>query len=429
MKRIKFIIVVLLILRVVFAFTTFHPDLNNHIDWGIRFFEYGPSKVFLPESNVWSFTWPNQPPGTLYMFAGIRKIYEFLFGIIWWINLKLPAFPSVLVSYFEKTLYPALLQFPAIFADFGIAWLIFKIISKHLDIPAKKKKKLATIGAIVFLANPVVWYNSSVWGQYDSVINFFVLLSAYFLLEKRLTKAIFFFLLSIYTKASLLIFAPVFAVYAIKQKYKLKEYLKGLVVSFAVFGLITLPFSSEEPFSWLYWLYTKKVFVQQLHLITANAFNIWAFIAGIHERPDSLMFGPLSYKTWGILLYIASYVPALYYLLKKKTKEGLFWAMAMVAFSTFMLLTNMHERYIYPLFPALTILYVKNKKIRPFYWIVSSIALINMWHFWWVPNIVFLVNFIGIGNRVIPRILGLVNFGMFVYFYKFFLRQVKPTKI
>ena len=79
-KKLVWIFAVALLFRVVLAFGAWHPDLNNHVDWGIRFFQYGPSKFYAPESNVWNYTWPNQPPGTTYVFAGVRKIFESSFN-------------------------------------------------------------------------------------------------------------------------------------------------------------------------------------------------------------------------------------------------------------------------------------------------------------------------------------------------------------
>lgn len=426
-KKIKTLLIFAFVLRIFFAFLVWHPDLNNHIDWGIRFFEYGPQKFFAPETNIWSYTWPNQPPGSIYMFAGIRKLFEFLFNLTWSINVNVSVFPSGIVTFFEKTLYQALLQFPAIIADFGIAFLIYKLIFQIVA-KAKKRKEIALFGALMFLLNPAVWYNSSVWGQYDSVINFFALLSFYLLLNKKLNWSVLAFALSLYTKASLAIFLPIYAVVAFK-KYSLKEILKSVGISAVVIGLLTFPFSKGEPFSWLYNLYTKKVFVQQLHVITANAFNVWAFLTGIHERPDSLIFSVFQYKTWGTLLYVASYIPVLYLISKKQDKKTIFWSLSIIAFSTFMFLTNMHERYLYPLFPVFTILAATNKELRFIYWIISILSLINLWHFWWVPKITPLISIISAGDRMLPRIFGLIGFVLFIYLYKTFLRHLRLTKI
>ncbi len=400
-----FLIIILFLLRIIFSFVVWHPDLNNHVDWGIRFFEYGANKFYAPESNVWSYTWPNQPPGTIYMFAGIRRLYEFIFNVFWQLNIKIPAFPSIVISYFETNLYPALLKLPAILSDFGIAYLIYKFTNKKW-------------ASIVWLVNPVVWYNSTIWGQYDAVINFFALLSFYLLDKKKLKFAIFMFCFSIFTKASLLIFAPIFLIVAIRQNYGVKDWISSISLTTVFIFLLTLPFSDGNTFLWLYDLYTKKVFVQQLHVITANAFNLWSGIAGIHERPDSLPFLGFTYQIWGSVLFFVSYVPILFRLFKDQKTKTIVWSLALTAFASFMLMTNMHERYIYPLFPYLTILIAFNFTSFISYSLISFITLLGMYNFWFMPRIEFVVSFLSFADRLIPRVLGIVLFAMFLNLYK-----------
>jgi dolichyl-phosphate-mannose-protein mannosyltransferase len=412
-KNIFKILILAFVFRLVLSFATWHPDLNNHVDWGIRFFQYVASKFYAPETNVWSYTWPNQPPGTIYMFAGIRKLYEGTFGLFSFLHFKVGVFPGSILLFFEKTLYPALLKLPGILADLGIGYLIYKIT---------KKKWIA----VLWLFNPVIWYNSALWGQYDSVINFLAILSFYLLLKRKLSYAVLAFALSLYIKASLLIFLPIFAIVAIRQKYKLSKYLLSLFISMLVIVLLSLPFARGNVFVWLYNLYQNKIFVQQLHIITANAFNIWATVAGIHERPEILMLGPLSYKMWGMILFTFAYIPCLWLVIKKQDTKTIFVSLAATAFSSFMLLTNMHERYLFPLFAPLTILVGLNVVSLTPYIAISLINLLNLYNFWWFPKIDVLVNFLSFGNRLMPRILGFINFSLFIYVYWGLL--LKPRK-
>lgn len=397
--------VTIFVVRIIFSFVVWHPDLNNHIDWGIRFFEYGAKNFYAPGSNVWSFTWPNQPPGTTYMFAAMRIIFEFVFNIFWQLNIKIPVFPSIIISYFETNLYPALLKLPAILCDFGIAYLIYKITNKKW-------------APILWLLNPVVWYNSTIWGQYDSVVNFFALLSFYLLNKKRLFPAVFAFALSIYIKASLLIFAPIFVIAAIRQNYSIRQWLIAVGGTLALIILFTMPFSDKNTFIWLYDLYTKKIFVEQLHVITANAFNLWSGIAGIHERPDTQILLGLPYKMWGSLLFALAYTPLLYSLYKDQSFKNIIWVLALTAFASFTLMTNMHERYLYPLFPYFTILLVNGLVKNLEYWVVTIISFLGMYNFWFMPKVEVIVTFLSFGDRLMPRILGFLMFGMFLLVYK-----------
>lgn len=420
MKKLFYIFLAAFIFRIVLAFIVWHPDLNNHIDWGIRFWQYGFDKFY--SANVWSFTWPNQPPGTIYLFAGIRKLFEFVFSILWTINIKIPVFPSIIVSYAETNLYPALLKLPGILSDLGIGYLIYKLVYKLTN-----KEKLSIFGLCLWLFNPIVWYNSAVWGQYDSVINFLALLSFYFLIEKKLLFAFLAMAISLYTKASLLIFLPIFAIIAFRQKYPLKKWIISFVVTLLAIGLITLPFAKGEPFSWLFNLFKDKIFAHQLQVITANAFNIWVGVAGIHERPQTLPFLGMTYQYWSYILFSIFYLPTLWLVWKKQNIKSIVWSLAIAAFGSFMLLTNMHERYLYPLFPYLTILTaVKLVSIYP-YILISLLSLLNLYNFWWVPQIPFLVDILSWGDRLVPRILGGINFLLYLNIYSKFYRYIKKN--
>ncbi|MBI4058833.1 hypothetical protein HY404_01180 [Candidatus Microgenomates bacterium] len=416
MQHLWKVLLIAFLLRVVFAFIVWHPDLNNHVDWGIRFWQYGPEKFY--SQNVWSFSWPNQPPGTIIIFALVRKLFELIFNFFWWVNVNLPVFPSAIMLFFEERLYQALLKLPAILADLGMAYLIFKFL----------KGKLGLWGASLFLFNPVTWYNSAIWGQTDATVNFFSLLSIMLLLERKLKWSMIAIFTSLFIKVSLVIMVPILAMVAIKQKYQIKDWLKSILLAALIVGGLTLPFSKGEPFSWLVNLYQTKVFEWQLHIITANAFNLWATLAGIHERPDTLFLGPLTYHNWGLILFGLAAVPLLYKVYKNHDSKNIFWVATLIAFAAFTFLTGMHERYLYPLFPLFTILVAWNRKLLPLLVGISIIHLLNLYNFWWYPRVEWLVNLMSAGDRLLPRILGLITTAIFLWLYWYFFKTSKTVK-
>lgn len=410
MKQLKLIFLGALIFRLFLAPFTWHPDVTNHIDWGTRFWQYAPNVFY--EANVWNFTWPNQPPATMLLFGAIRKLYEGVFGGLWLLNINIPIFPSFIISWAELNLYPAMLKLPAIFADIGLAWIIFKFTK---EIANEKKAKLASV---IFLLNPVVWYNSSLWGQTDSIINFFAIFGFYLLLARRLAFAMLAMAASLYFKASLLIFLPIFLLIAWRQKYRLKDYLLSVLPSIMLIVLTSLPFSKGNIFLWLFYLYKDKVIGQQMQVITANAFNIWAAIAGIHEKPHSLPLGPLSYGDWGLLAFALFYLPLLYLVYKKQDCKTVVVVLLLASLSSFMLLTNMHERYLYPAFAPFTIIAVSMPWVLPFYIGFSIVNLLNLYNLWWYPRFDLLVNLLSAEGRFLPRILGGFNFLAFIALYQ-----------
>ncbi len=417
MKTLIKIFVIALLLRIFLSFTAIHTDTRVNMDWGTRFFEYGPSGFYGPQANVWNYTWPNQPPGTIYIFAAVRKLYEITFSILWWINTNIPAFPSKLMFFVENHLYQSMIKLPGIIADIGIAWLIYILVKN------KSSQKTALLGAIFFLFNPVIWYNSAVWGQTDATVNFFGLLAFYFLTKKHLSWAILAMAISLYIKISLLIFAPIFALLVLKQKHSAKKIALSILPALFLVGSLTLPFSNGEPFSWLYWLYSKKVLSQQLQVTVANAFNFWAALKGLEQEPHTNTFILFSYQTWGFLLFTAAFIPTLFLTWKRKSKNALWWGLALTALASFTFLTNMHERYLYPFFPFFTILAVKNKKLIPIFVMISLINLINLYNFWWTPRVESFIALLTLGNKLLPRLLSLVNLFLFVLTYKLYLTK------
>lgn len=413
------LLLVALIIRLVFAFfpEQIHTDLRNGIDWGIRFWEYGAKYYY--KANVWSFDWPNQPPGTVLLYAAIRKMYEAVFSFFWFINVKVPAFPSNLMFYFEKHLINYIAKIPSIISDFGIAYLVYRFVKEEFN------DKKARIAALLFLFNPVIWYNSAVWGQYDSVNNFFGLLSLYLLVRRKLAGVGITFLISIYIKLSLMIFAPVLIIVAIFQKYKPMEYAKAIVCLLIAFILIFAPFSDKNVFIWVYELYSTRVSVEQLQLITANSFNLWAAVAGIHRLSHNILVGPLSYKWWGTILFTLSLLPAIFLVIKNQTGRSVSWSISIITLSSFMLLTNMHERYLYPFFVIFSIIAVTNRKMAGYYILFSIINTLNLYNFWWVPRIDPLVYFLSFADRFVPRLLGLMSFMVYIYLYKDFIKYAK----
>lgn len=411
------ILILGLLFRVALAFITWHPDLNNHIDWGIRFFQYGPQGFYGPDANIWNHTWPNQPPGTILLFAGVFQLYKFLFNVVWWVNLNVPIFPSSVMEFFENNFYQGLLKLPSILSDLGIAYLIHKIFKDF------NKENLGKLGAVFFLFNPVIWYNSSVWGQTDAVINLLAFAAVYFLLKRNIALSGILLAFCLYTKVSLAIFVPLFVIIAIRQKYRLQDYVGAVLFPIILIFTITLFFSgNKEPVSWLNILYSERVLTNQLQVITANAFNIWVSLTGINEQPHSLPFLGMTYQFWGNLLFAIAYIPLLIALWRKQDIMRVMWVFALTAFSSWMLLTNMHERYLYPLFPFFTVLAIQYKSLRWIYWTVSGINLLNLYNFWFTPKIMPIVQIMEYKERVITRVFGLINFGLFGYLYYKFIK-------
>ncbi len=413
-----------LVLRLLFVFGPYHPDLGNHLDWGKRFWQYG-SKDFYT-MNFWSQCWPNQPPGTMYLWAGLSKLNDFVFDTAWTINLEIPAFPSKAIPFLETELHPALVKLPSILAEVGIGWLIYRII---LWLGLSEKK--ARWGAALFLFNPAVFYNSSIWGQTDGLINFFMLGGIFLLLKKKYLPGILTIFLSFYFKLSLLIFIPFVLLWLWKEKADFKKVAVGVVFSLVFFLVLSLPFIKDNPWIWFKELYLGRILGGQGNMLTGNAFNLWAILFGVDlTRPDTGWWLGLSYKMWGQILFAATSLLITVKIIRTKAeKKILFSVLALVSMFSFLFLTNMHERYLYPALPYLALLVGLGEVSFWFYVLISFVHLLNLYNLWFYPHYDFWINLLesdkAISIRVLAGILFLLAFG----FIGNFLFRAKENKI
>lgn len=417
------IILVALALRLLLIFTPPHVDVLNHLDWGIKFWQYGPKDFY--EQIFWGVSWPNQPIGSILLFAAVAKIYQFIFQALWHLNLKIAIFPSFIFPFVEKNFHLILLKLPFVLADLGIGILVYKIVKDLL-----KKEKLALLGSGLFLFNPALIYNSTIWGQTDSLVNLLGLLGIWGIWKKKYFWGILTFLGSLYFKLSLIIFTPllVFMLWQRRKDWR-KIIVSGLFAS-GFFLLISLPFVHHgNVFSWLWYLCTNRVLPRQGEMLSGNAFNFWTLLYGIDlSLNEKMSFLGLTAKFWGRMFsLLAAGVATLLWVINKKKTSFLnyLWLGIFYAFSVFLFLTNMHERYLYPVFPLLAVLAARNKNFLKIYLALSVIYLLNLYNLWWYPRCEFLVVLLSGFNNFLPRLLSLVNIGIFVILLRQFYYEKK----
>jgi hypothetical protein len=185
--------------------------------------------------------------------------------------------------------------------------------------------------------------------------------------------------------------------------------------------LISLPFTHGNPVLWLKGLYQARIIGGQGNMLTANAFNLWAIIFGIDlSRPDVGTFLNLSYKIWGIILFSLGFVATIFKFEKNKfNNQSFFFSLALVSFFSFMFLTNMHERYLYPAFPYLALLTAWGFLPLAIYITISVIHLLNLYNLWFYPDIGFGVSFLNWlpSVKILSLILLLMNFYIIYRFY------------
>jgi dolichyl-phosphate-mannose-protein mannosyltransferase len=260
-------------------------------------------------------------------------------------------------------------------------------------------------------------------GQTDPIVNLFGLISIYFLIDKKLVKSLLFLTLSLLFKGSLAIFVPVLLIYAIWQRYNLKTWIKAILVSGIVTTLITVWFHpSFDLHIWLINLYTKQILPGEIGDLSANAFNFW-YLINPGKILDSITYFGIPARVLGYLIIIIVMALAILKLQKQKTERRLFFALTIIALTSFLFMTRIHERYLYPFFPVATILIGFLPEFIFPYLVLSFVFWVNMYNLFWAPGIPTLENILK--TTSLPVILSITNLTIFAGIFILFLKNKK----
>lgn len=398
-----------LLLRISLMFFYYHGDMYNHVDWGEYALHHGFYGIYERPDSLWKASYINQPPGSIYIFTAMRGLFEFFYNIVWWINNTFDQFPSGFILFYENKFNAGFMKLPAIIADVGLGYLIYLFVKQYTD------HKKALLSAGLYLFNPVAFYNSAWWGQTDATVNFFGLLALYLLLKKKILPASFALAASLFIKASLLIFVPIFALVAYHQRYGLKNILYSIFLPLSTVFVLAIPFHDITDPLWLLRIYKDQVVLGTLNNVTENAFNIWALFYGIDpQTPNTVRVLGIQAVHTGYALFAASYIGIVYYLTRKITAERILISLITISFSSFLFLTGIHERYLFPIFPLFAVLLALQPSLLPLYIAITIVHFTNLYHLWWSPHVKVVVAFLKI--RGVMQILCSVLLALFVIY-------------
>ena len=345
-------------------------DMNVWKAWGARVVVEGPWGFYS------SVVWTNHLPGFIYLLG--------FFTSFW--NLGRTVFLSLGVK------QDLIFKLPAILADIGCAWFVYRLLRK-------KSQKLAYISAAFYLFNPAVIFNSSIWGQYDGYLALLLLASAYLIFNKKSVYGWLTCAFSLLTKPQAIAVLPVFFLFTGK-KFKNNKKIISLVLFFSTIIFLSYPFFLRTGL-WQLLPVIKKMSMDYPKT-TLNAYNFWYLLG--NWQPDNLLFLGLTRQLWGLFIYLV----VCFFVLKriclaKSKKIPLFYlGSGLLILAFFLFATRMHERY---LLPGLVFLLVSAGMYRSRFLYLSYFvfSLIHFFNLYWVYclyqssflKIIWFQNFIG----------------------------------
>lgn len=269
--------------------------------------------------------------------------------------------------------FDLLLKLPANLADILTGCLVYYLISKRWG------TKSGLLGFFLYVANPAIFFNSSVWGQYDSIPTLFLLLATYILMMKKFPEvALAFFAISLTLKPQTISLAPIIGILLLLN-YKYKRWLTSILTFCSTLILIYLPFFPSNPFYGIY--YANKGSANLFNCTTCFAFNFWGIFG--NWQNDLKAFLGLPYLVWGVVSYI--FLLSIILFTKpfkiKYQIPFIYITSAIVILIFFNFLTRIHERYLFPFFVffLLGAIMLKSRLLIAFYLVISFLHFLNLY--------------------------------------------------
>jgi Gpi18-like mannosyltransferase len=236
-----------------------------------------------------------------------------------------------------------LVKLPQNLFDLATAYLIFRFLRP-------KHSFLFALGVMAIYAfNPATIFNLAVWGQFDSIYTFFMVASLYALMRSKYEISGGLFSFAILTKPQSVVILPILA-YVMLKNSGWKRAVSSSVVCIALVFLIIAPFHWNNPITFLidrfsgYSVYPYN---------SINAYNFWALL-GFWKR-DNISHLGLSYQTWGIIAFAIFAIFVMWQLHRRYNQKAALFAAFLLMFGFYMLMTRMHERYLFPALALLTL--------------------------------------------------------------------------
>ena len=263
-------------------------------------------------------------------------------------------------------IYPAhliMIKLPSIIADIVTSFLFYKIAGKRMN------KTVSFILSILYIFNPAVFLNSTLWGQVDSFFTMILLLGIILIDKGKFSYATILFTISVLMKPQGIIFLPVIGYELIIDFLKTKK-LKNIGLS-ALYAIITtlivvIPFSNGRSPKWLIDLYKNTA--DGYTYASMNAFNLFSLFGANSMVDDQTLF-IFSYYAWGMFFIVLTslFTGFLYFanfLKHNQAAQNIAPIAALIQMTgVFVLSTRMHERYLFPAIAFALLSYIFYKDI------------------------------------------------------------------
>ena len=303
-----------------------------------------------------------------------------------------------------------LMKLPANLIDLATAFIIFAFVRKRISF------RWALVATALYAFNPAVIFNTAVWGQFDAIYTFLLVLSLVLVFSNKPKIAVVAYMLGVLTKPQSIALAPLFF-FLVWRKTDWKGILATIGVAVATIFVVIIPFQWSNPVTFLSNLYFGAYNGYQF--TSLNAFNIWGF-GGMWVADTSITF----VLGWALFGALAAFT--LYFVHKRSSSNyelTVLFAAFVLFFGFFMLPTRIHERYLFPAFAILALMFPFLKKTRPLYIALTITCFVNQF---------YVLGFLNAGTFIQPGdpvvfIVSLINSLALLYVLTLMIQDTRQT--
>jgi len=213
-----------------------------------------------------------------------------------------------------------------------ISDILCAIFAMKIVVHLTNKEHIKLIAYSVILFSPTVFLNSGIWGQCDSILALFMLITFYYLLKKKYIISMLFFGLGLSFKPQAIFTLPFVLLFFIYYKVSLKNF----IYIFVGFFSISIPawILGWPLLKWFYNYYSGTTFPESFLANNAPTIFTWGYIPAL--IPVIFIF---------TLLFCIGFL-----IVRKPNLPSNNTVLLLFLFCNFVIpffLPNMHERYFY----------------------------------------------------------------------------------
>ncbi len=371
----------------------FRIDIVDFTAWAQRLARGGPGAFYATDY------FSDYPPGYLYVLWVLGKLGAALTGVV------------------GQDATAGLVKIPGILSDLGVAGLLFALSRRFLDGRfGRSGETIGLVAATIYLFNPGTIFDSSVWGQVDSVGTLVVLATIYFLGRGWTEVAAVGAVVALLVKFQFGFLIPVVAVVGLRRHLLGRSsdlaldgrpdplrVLTSLAAGFGSLTLLILPFGLTlwSPDPAVPSLVGKVAEAAGTYTgLSINAFNLWrnpfsglgsavAWGCDVAAGPGgegcaggvAFTLGGLvvSWQLVGTVLFAAAAVVALWQIARRDDVPGVLLGTLVLAVAFFVLPTRVHERYLFPALALAAPFVLRNWRWAALYGVLSLSFFMNVY--------------------------------------------------